>query len=436
MTLFNGQRLSNDVLKLDVEGLRRAFYTDRYFENVRLILQALQKRDYTYQDIALGELEVEAQWFTRRKPRALVAGVDVALEMLRHCTGYISDTGEFVNTFDHLEVEAVEDGVFTAYHGDPMWVQPVLKVRGIYQHFGVLETTTLGVLSRASRVATNTYELLQGAKGKEVLFFPARYDLYDTQATDGYAYYVGVERYNHDTHSEIRPLVSTDAQGAWWGGRGGGTVPHALLAVFQGDTAEAMLQFADILPVEVPRIALVDFHNDCTKTSAEVAEAMFRKHQSLLADGDNETATKYKLTGVRLDTGGHMRDESIVEAFGVPVLDMGVNARLVQNVRRTLDTCWQTWDIPDAWRQAAEDYCRAVKIIATGGFSKQKMAEFEEIGIPVDVYGIGSKFFLNDSETNTDFTMDVVRVKLNGEWIDMAKVGRQPCANPDLNPIS
>ncbi len=42
---------------------------------------------------------------------------------------------------------------------------------------------------------------------------------------------------------------------------------------------------------------------------------------------------------------------------------------------------------------------------------------------------------VNDATTNTDFTADVVRIKVNGEWIDMAKVGRRPCDNPDLERV-
>jgi nicotinate phosphoribosyltransferase len=34
--------------------------------------------------------------------------------------------------------------------------------------------------------------------------------------------------------------------------------------------------------------------------------------------------------------------------------------------------------------------------------------------------------------TNTDFTADVVRVKVDNEWVDMAKVGRAPANNSDL----
>jgi len=59
------------------------------------------------------------------------------------------------------------------------------------------------------------------------------------------------------------------------------------------------------------------------------------------------------------------------------------------------------------------------------------------LGVPVDIYGIGSSLMSNEEivGTNTDFTADVVRVKVNGEWIDLAKVGRQATDNPDLEPV-
>jgi len=37
--------------------------------------------------------------------------------------------------------------------------------------------------------------------------------------------------------------------------------------------------------------------------------------------------------------------------------------------------------------------------------------------------------------TSNDFTADVVRVRLDGNWIDMAKVGRRPCDNPLLERV-
>src|SRR5262249_33241154 len=133
---------------------------------------------------------------------------------------------------------------FTQYAGDAEEVQPVIRIRGRYRDFALLETPILGVLTRASRIATAVYNVLQAANGKPVLFFPARFDLPEVQSVDGYAYWLAVQRYNHDSGKRVNPLVSTNAQGAWWGGRGGGTIPHALIAAFLGDTAEATVAFA------------------------------------------------------------------------------------------------------------------------------------------------------------------------------------------------
>jgi len=50
----------------------------------------------------------------------------------------------------------------------------------------------------------------------------------------------------------------------------------------------------------------------------------------------------------------------------------------------------------------------------------------------VDFYGIGS-YLMNGPAT--DFTADVVRVKVEGKWRDMAKVGRKAVPNPELETV-
>jgi nicotinate phosphoribosyltransferase len=37
--------------------------------------------------------------------------------------------------------------------------------------------------------------------------------------------------------------------------------------------------------------------------------------------------------------------------------------------------------------------------------------------------------------TNTDFTADVVKVKIHDDWVDLAKVGRQATDNSDLKSV-
>jgi nicotinate phosphoribosyltransferase len=450
MSIFNGKRLTNSTFKLDIERMRQGWYSDKYFVNIAQTLQALAEHDYRFSghspilgrlgidpaSLPTGDIEVEMQVFTRREPRALVAGVDKALSMLRHCTGYYDDSGKFIETWPHLRVEAVQDGVMTYYHGDPRRVQPVMRIRGRYRDFALLETPILGALARASRIATNVYNTLEAARGKPVLFFPARFDVHEVQAADGYAYDIAVHRFNRDYQQQVGSFVSTDAQGDWWGGLGGGTVAHAAIACFLGDTVEAMLAFAAVRPPEMPRIALVDFNNDNVGTSLAVLKAMFECYQAACEAGDEKTAQKYRLFGVRLDTSGNMRDVS-VPPLGDKKLDNGVNPRLCWLVRQALDNAWASWNLPPAWHERAKTYCQSVQIAVSGGFRPEKIKWFEELGVPVDIYGVGSSLMSNDEAlgTNTDFTADVVRVKLNGDWVDMAKAGRTATDNPDLEPV-
>ncbi|MEM7028315.1 MAG: nicotinate phosphoribosyltransferase [Chloroflexota bacterium] len=447
MSIFNNQRLTNEIFKLDVERMRRGWYSDKYFLNIVTTLAALSEQDYTFsgqalslqdQNLALSELRtgdlwVEMQWFTRRKPKAVIAGVDKALSMLRHCTGYFDKNDQFVETWQDLTVEAVEDGVITHFDGDVNHVQPVIRVRGRYRDFALLETSMLGALTRGSRIATNVYNTLVAARGKPVLFFPARFDAHEVQAIDGYAYDIAVKRFNHDYGGHVTSYVSTDAQGDWWGGFGGGTIAHAAIASFLGDTVETMLAFSATQDVNIPRMALVDFNNDSVGASLAVLEAMFMRYRAAMDAGDETEAKKYLLFGVRLDTSGNMRDISVAP-LGDKTLDNGVNPRLVWLVRQALDNAWESWDLPPTWHERAKDYCQSVQIVATGGFAPAKIKRFEELDVPVDIYGVGSSLMSNDSHlgTNTDFTVDVVKVKIQDAWVDMAKVGRGASHNPDL----
>ena len=446
MSIFDKKRLTNETFKLDIERMRRGWYSDKYFENIGRMLATLAAEGYTYSgdypnlpgdvsadDIPVGDIEVEMQWFTRRVGNTVVVGVDKSLEMLKYCTGYW-EGDNFINTADKLEVWAVHDGTAVTSDGDPLNSQAVIKVRGRYRDFALLETPTLGVLTRSSRVATNVYETLMAARGKPVLFFPARFDLHEVQASDGYAYNIAIQRFNMDFSHQIGSFVSTDAQGDWWGGAGGGTVAHAAIASFMGDTAEAMMQFSRILPANIPRIALVDFNNNSVQDTLRVLESMFKKYMELCDQGNQTDAAKYVLYGVRLDTSGSVRDVS-VEPVGDPVLDLGVNPRLVFNVRHGLDAAPENWDLPSKWKDAAREYCHNVKIVVSGGFNPEKMRKFEKLGVPVDIYAVGSWLFNNNGGTVTDFTGDVVRVKVHGKWIDMAKVGRKPLENPDLERV-
>ncbi|TLN14432.1 nicotinate phosphoribosyltransferase, partial [bacterium] len=85
MSLFDGKRLNNETFKLDIERMRRGWYTDKYFTNIATMLTILSKQGYTYQGkdhrlppgispegVACGNIEVEMQWFTRRPGTTIV----------------------------------------------------------------------------------------------------------------------------------------------------------------------------------------------------------------------------------------------------------------------------------------------------------------------------------------------------------------------------
>jgi nicotinate phosphoribosyltransferase len=442
MAIFNGKRLTQQQLKLDIKGLQRGIYTDKYFDNVARVLAALSATEYRFHgtpsrplpvestDIEVGDLIVEAQVFNRRVPRVLVGGVDAVLTILRHATGYFEESN-FISTWQNLEVLAVEDGTFTEYGGNPLDVQPVLKIRGRYRDFALLETPILGMLTRISRIATNVYNVMEVTNGKPVLFFPARFDLPEVQSADGYAYWLAVQRYNYDTGQNILPSVSTDAQAAWWNGRGGGTVPHALIACFFGDSAESMVAFAQHMPITTPRILLADFNNDATEESRKTLKAYWQRYREALKTGDVSEQKRWTLNGVRLDTSA-----SLVDAALTDPKDRGVSAALVRAVRQAIDTACEDWGETGDMLQTAREYCRHVQIVVTGGFNRERIMQFEQERVPVDIYGVGSTFLQNDSETNTDYTMDIVRILVHGEWVDMAKVGRQAGENPQLKQVN
>ncbi|WP_418790821.1 nicotinate phosphoribosyltransferase [Phosphitispora sp. TUW77] len=453
MSVFDGKRLPAGFFQIDTERLREGWYSDAYFLNTEMILTTLAEEGYNFNGMSdiieidninningispvnlnNGDIIVEMQFFTRRRPFSLIAGTDEAIAILRECTGYFNDKGQFVNTYHTMEVEAAMDGVVNFYEGNPKEVSPIMKIKGKYRDFARLETPILGVLTESTRIATNVYNVLAAAGGKDIMFFPARFAHYKVQEMHGYAYALAVKAYNQKYGKSSRAIVSTNAQGNWWGAHGGGTVAHASIACFLGDTAETMMQFCRVVPQEVPRIALVDFHNDCVGDTLKVMEKMFLAFLELYQAGRYNEAEKYRLFGVRLDTSGNMRDVSI-PPLGDKNLDCGVNPRLVWNVRNAIDRAYESWDFPDSYAELAKAWCQQVKIIATGGFDAAKISRFEEMRVPVDIYGVGSSFLENSNVNNTknDFTADIVKVKIDDKWYDLSKVGRRSCSNPDL----
>src|SRR2546426_11709196 len=76
--------------------------------------------------------------------------------------------------------------VTALYDGDEIepW-EMVLLIEGPYDAFAHLETLYLGVLARRTKVGTNTRRVVEAAKPKQVMFFPARHDHWLGETGDG-----------------------------------------------------------------------------------------------------------------------------------------------------------------------------------------------------------------------------------------------------------
>jgi nicotinate phosphoribosyltransferase len=357
-------RLAPDIFRLPVQRIRDGYYSDAYFVLTRQLLQ--DEREHPH---------VTMQVF--QKQESVLGGIDEAIAVLKTCAGTYDDDGSWVSGWDALQVHALHEGDRVSPH------ETVMTIEGDYALFAHLETVYLGSLARRSLIMRNVREVVEAARGKEIFYFPARHDHWLVQTGDGWS-----------AHVAGAIGVSTDAQASWWGGRGIGTVPHGLIAAYGGDTVRAATLFADHFHAEMNVTVLVDFDNDSVQTALEVA-----------------TALGPKLWGVRLDTSEQLVDRSLFDEMG-GFTPTGVNRRLVEKVRAALD-------------DAGFD---EVKIVASGGFTAERIREFEALGVPVDAYGVGSSLIRG----NNDFTADVVL--LDGR--PCAKVGRRFSPNPRLQPVT
>ncbi|MBD5633295.1 MAG: quinolinate phosphoribosyl transferase, partial [Candidatus Eremiobacteraeota bacterium] len=223
------ERLDPQIFNLPVEKMRAGYYSDTYFNRARDILRRDGHRP-----------RVRMQVFQRG--RSVLCGIDEALAIVRTCSGTPETGGAWADGWSDLSVRALHDG------DEIVPFETVMTIEGDYTLFAHLETLYLGVLSRRTRIATNARVIVGAANGKEVLFFPARYDHHQMQTGDGYAAYISGAL-----------GVSTDANAEWWGSRGMGTVPHALIAADGGDTVLATQKFAQHIDPDVHVISLVDF---------------------------------------------------------------------------------------------------------------------------------------------------------------------------------
>ena len=356
-------RLDPAIFRLPVDRIRHGYYSDAYFVYTKEVLEDEGHHPH-----------VTMQVF--QKKESVLGGIDEAIAILKLCSGREAEEGGWINGWNELEVHALREGDQIAPR------ETVMTIEGDYSLFAHLETVYLGVLARRSLIMRNVLQVVEAARGKQIFYFPARHDHWLVQTGDGWS-----------AHVAGAIGVSTDAQASWWGGRGMGTVPHGLIAAYDGDTVKAARIFADHYHDEMNITVLADFENDSVRTALEVAEAL----------GD-------RLWGVRLDTSEDLIDRSLFEEMG-GFKPNGVNPRLVEKVRHALD-------------EAGYPH---VRIVASGGFTAERIRDFEAKGVPVDAYGVGSSLIRGDN----DFTADVVCV----DGRPRGKVGRRYSPNPRLERV-
>ena len=258
----------------------------------------------------------------------LLCGIDEALAVFK------------VGVQDWSEVT-----VHALYDGDRIDAdETVMTVDGRFDQFAHLAPLCVGVLSRRTRVATNARALVEAARPKPVMTLPARNDHWLLQRGDALAAHIGgtMQLTGAAQSSRSQPPLML--------------VPHGLVAAYGGDTVAAVRACVAHTPDRTMLVVPVDYDNDSVATALAVA----RSQES-------------RVWGVQLATSEHLVDQSIIPVMGgfVPT---GVNPRLVWNVRNALD---------------AEGFGE-IKILVSGSITVARIREFEEIGVPIDAYGVGT----------------------------------------------
>lgn len=333
-----------DILKFHVPGgrvLHSATHeeimggatTDIYFIRTRELLHHAGRKD----------ISAVAEIFCSKE--GVFAGIEEAAGLLRGIKG--------------VSVWALKEGEQMARR------EVVMRISGPYSEYGAFETVILGMLASASGWATAARACVEAAGGKPLLCFGARH-----------------------VHPAVAPVMERAALiggatscscilGAKLLGKEPvGTVPHAAILMI-GDTLEAAVLYDRVMPVDSPRVILVDTFKDEAEETLRVAGAL-----------------KERLDGVRLDTSAERG---------------GVTPGLVKEVRARLDLAGYPH----------------VRIFVSGGIIPERMPALIEAG--ADAFGVGS--FISGAGA-IDMTMDIKVIDGN----PVAKRGRIPglTASPRL----
>ena len=311
------------------EEIKKGLTTDIYYVRTREVLARKGKAETRV------AMDVHAYSFPEGYEWAVLAGVEEVVKLL-----------EGLN----VDVYAMDEGtVFRLY-------EPVLRVEGPYGEFGIYETPVLGILRHSSSIATRAARCKKAAGDRMVISFGVR-AIHPAIApmADRAAFIGGCD------------AVSGVSGAKLIGEEPVGTVPHELIIVM-GDQVEAWKAFDEVMPPNVPRIALCDTWFDERTEALMAAQALGQR-----------------LFGVRFDT---------------PKSRRGDIRRIIEEARWTLNL---------------HGY-RHVKIVLSAGLDERSIAKLRDV---VDVFGVGTSIMFPPS---IDLAFDIVEV----EGRPVSKRGKMP----------
>tara|TARA_Y100001936_G_C16055599_1_gene660763 strand:- start:591 stop:1589 length:999 start_codon:yes stop_codon:yes gene_type:complete len=217
--------------------------------------------------------------------------------------------------------------------------ETILRIKAPYSSFGLYDTAICGTLSSSSNWATAASNCVEVAKGIPIICTGSKYVHPLVSSGLDYSSIVG------------GCLASSTILGSRLSGlTPSGDMPHSLPLLF-GDTSKAMQAFDKHIPVDIPRIALIDTFKDETEESIAVA-----------------TLLRERLRGVRLDT---------------PSERGGVTPQLVKETRLRLDHAG----------------FKHVEIFVSGGINPDRIVEFVDNDAPVNTFTVGS-YIANYTDIN------------------------------------
>lgn len=289
-----------------------------------------------------------------------------------------------------------------------------MVVEGLFGELVILETTYLGMLA-FSGPATHMDEIVRAAAGVPIIDMAARHYPYEIIQQTAYAAAIGgaAGTSTRAGHRYVLQWLGTGEPDTIRVGNGNtfefklyGSIPHALNAVYEGNSIESAKAYHAKLP-QVPLAMLIDFEGReldvCREAVREFGEALYAvridTHGGRVHQGGHDTPVPELVDRIVAGAADREAASAALNRYG---FGSGVTIESAYNVRRTLDEA------------GAEN----TKIIVSSGFDAGKVTAFRAADAPMDAIGTGSwvDFLM--------FTSDITDVWENGRWSERSKVGR------------